>query len=164
MAALVIAVVCVISLCLVPLGLPGLWVIAAAAFAVGTLTGGPGLGWITTGGLALLALVAELLEWGLGGRYTRKYGGGRRGAWGAVIGGLVGAVVGVPVPVVGSVIGGFLGAFAGALAGELSAGRERGDATRAATGALVGRAVAVAAKLGIGVAMSVWLVTAALAS
>lgn len=153
MSVVVLAVICALALAVVPVGLPGLWVIVLAALAYGPLTGDP-LGWWTVGGIAALALVAEGVEFVLGTRFTQRYGGGRRSAWGAVLGGFAGAIVGVPVPIVGSVVGGFVGAFAGALAGEYSRGRDRVGATRAATGAVIGRAAAVGAKLAIGMAMA----------
>lgn len=123
-------------------------------------TGGIGL-W-TMAGAGVLVVVAEVLEFTISARYTRKYGGSRRASWGAVIGGLVGAVVGIPVPVVGSLIGAFAGAFLGALVAELSVARgERGAPVRVATGALVGRVVAAAAKVGIGVVVAVLVMAAA---
>lgn len=163
MTVALLAVVCLGALLLVPLGLPGTWLIVLAALAYGPLTGDP-IGWFTIGAVVAIAVVAEVLEFLLGARFAQRYGGGRRGAWGAVLGGLAGALVGVPVPIVGSMVGGFVGAFAGALAGELSAGRERRHATRAATGALIGRAAAVGVKLGLGTAMAAWVVGAALAA
>ena len=67
----------------------------------------------------------------------------------------MGAIVGVPVPVIGSVIGSFAGAFLGALVGEYSVARDHRAAGRAAQGAVLGRAVATAAKIGIGCLMVV---------
>ena len=108
--------------------------------------------------------MAEVLEYTISGRYTRKYGGSSRASWGAILGGLVGAVVGVPIPVVGSLFGAFVGAFAGAFIGELTVARgERGDPTRVATGALVGRAIAAAVKSALGLLVAVLLIGAAIA-
>ncbi|HZF67454.1 MAG TPA: DUF456 domain-containing protein [Gemmatirosa sp.] len=154
MTVVALGLVCALALVLVPLGLPGLWVIVLAALVHGPIAGLPGIGWGTVGVLLALALLAEGVEFVLGVRFAQRYGGGRRAAWGAVLGGFAGALVGVPVPIIGSVIGGFVGAFAGALVGEYSAGRDRQGATRAATGAVIGRAAAVGAKLGIGMAMA----------
>jgi uncharacterized protein YqgC (DUF456 family) len=75
---------------------------------------------------------------------------------------LIGAVVGVPVPVVGSLAGAFVGAFAGAFVGELTVHRDvRSDPTTVAKGAVVGRAVAAAAKSGLGLLLAVVVFTAA---
>ncbi len=75
------------GLLLMPLGLPGLWLMLAAG----------------------LATLAEILELTLTARYTKKYGGSSRAGWGALFGGLAGAFMGVPIPIVGSVIGAFAG-------------------------------------------------------
>jgi uncharacterized protein YqgC (DUF456 family) len=120
------------------------------------------IGTATVVGTALLALVAEVLEFTLAGRYARKYGGSRRAGWGAIIGSIIGAIVGVPIPIVGSIVGGFAGAFVGAFIAERSRGTQLAGSSRVATGALIGRAVAAAMKTGIGIVIAVWIVFAAL--
>jgi len=150
------------GLVLIPFGLPGLWVMLGAALLHWVLVPTGGIGLWTMAGAGVLVVVAEVLEFTISARYTRKYGGSRRASWGAVVGGLVGAVVGIPVPVVGSLIGAFAGAFLGALVAELTVARgERGAPVRVATGALVGRVVAAAAKVGIGVVVAVLVMAAA---
>ncbi len=151
------------GLLLVPLGFPGLWVMLGAALLYWVLLPGGGIGLWTLVGAALIVVTAEVLEYTISGRYTRKYGGSRRAGWGAIVGGLVGAVVGVPVPVVGSLVGAFVGAFAGAFVAEWSVHRDRrANPTRVATGALIGRAVAAAVKCGLGVVVATWILIAAL--
>lgn len=160
----ILIVVLLGALWLVPLGLPGTWVMVGAALVYHlAVRGGGGVGIATVAGTAVLALVGELLEFGLAARYTKKYGGSRRAAWAAIVGGLVGAFVGVPVPVVGPVIGAFLGAFLGALAGERSTGADHRAAGRVATGALLGRVAAAAMKVALAVVMAAWILIAALA-
>jgi uncharacterized protein YqgC (DUF456 family) len=161
MPLLLLLAACLACLLLVPLGLPGLWVMVGVGLLYDLVTGTESVGWLALAGTALLALVAEVFETVLGARYARRYGGSRRSAWGAILGGLAGAIIGVPVPVVGSVVGAFAGSFAGALAAELTLGRSTGHATRVATGALIGRAAAVALKIAIGFAMAAWLLIAA---
>jgi uncharacterized protein len=161
MALLILVVVLFAGLVLIPFGLPGTWLMVVAAVLYGPLSGGPALSTTVIVGTGVLALAAEALEFWLSAGYTKRYGGSSRGAWGAIIGGMVGAVVGLPVPIIGSVIGAFLGAFAGALVGELTGGARAGAATRAATGAVIGRLVATAIKMAVGVAMALWIVTAA---
>jgi uncharacterized protein len=158
-ALLGVALVC--ALLIIPLGLPGTWLMVGAAIAYRFVVPGSGIGAITLGGIATLALLAEVAEFALAARFTKRFGGSRRAGWGAVIGGFVGVVVGVPLPVVGSVIGGLLGSFAGALIGELEMGSHHHVAVRAATGALLGRAAAAAMKVAIGVAMAVWVIASA---
>ncbi|MBI3568804.1 MAG: DUF456 domain-containing protein [Gemmatimonadetes bacterium] len=161
MTILLLTIALALSLLAIPFGLPGTWLMALAAFLADRI-GDVHIGATALVGSALIALVAELLDITLSARYTRKYGGSSRGAWGAIVGGLVGAVVGVPVPLVGSVLGALGGSFAGALAFELWGGATHGAATRAATGAAIGRAVAMASKAGAGCVIAAWVLGAAL--
>ncbi len=149
------------GLVMIPLGLPGIWLMILAGVGHHLLVAPPTIGWLTLGLLVVIALGAEWLEFSVAGRYTQKYGGSRRASWGAIAGGLVGAFVGIPVPVIGSVIGAFAGAFIGALLGEYSFEKNHQKATRAATGALIGRAVATAMKSLIGCLIGIWLLVAA---
>ncbi len=149
------------GLIMIPLGLPGIWLMLVAGVAHRLLVAPPTIGWGTLVILTLIALLAEWLEFTVAGRYTTKYGGSRRAAWSAIAGGIVGAFVGIPVPIIGSVIGAFAGAFLGALLGEYSVERDHGKATRAATGALIGRGVATALKSVAGCVIGGWLMAAA---
>lgn len=162
-AVVLLGIVLLASLIIVPLGLPGLWVMLGAGLLYNVLLPAGGIGWITLIGCGVLVVIAEILEFTVGARYTRKYGGSRRAGWGSIIGGIVGAMVGLPVPIIGSIIAAFVGAFAGALVGEFTMPKgERGDLTRVATGAVVGRAVAAALKTGIGVVVAVWMMGVAI--
>lgn len=161
MDLLIVGALLFLSLLLIPLGLPGTWLMVGVAIGDAAIMGARGVGWVTIVGTAVLAVIGEALEWGLTGRYARKYGGSRRAEWGAIIGGIVGAIVGVPVPIVGSVIGAFAGAFLGALVAEFSRGSGAVGATRVATGALLGRVVAAALKTAIGVVIASWIMAAA---
>lgn len=149
------------GLLMIPLGLPGIWLMLLAGVGHRLLVTPPTLGWLTLGVLGLVAVGAEWLEFSVSGKYTQKYGGSRRAAWGAILGGLAGAFVGIPIPVIGSVIGAFAGAFVGALLGEYTVERNQQQATRAATGALIGRAVATALKSVAGCVIGGWLLAAA---
>ncbi len=151
----------VAGLLLIPFGLPGLWLMVGAALLY-SYAAPDRVGIVTILGLTVLAVVAEVMEFALAGRYARKYGGSKRAGWGAILGGIVGAIVGVPLPVVGSMIGAFAGAFAGALVAELTIGTNRKAATRVATGALVGRIASVAMKVAVGLVLMVWVAAALL--
>src|SRR5216117_2607584 len=105
--ALLLGICTILGLLLVPLGLPGLWVMVGGIVGYGWLTGFRSVGVATIGAVLGLAFLGEIVEWWLGFRLTRTFGGSRRSAWGALVGGIVGAVLGVPVPIVGSVIGAF---------------------------------------------------------
>jgi uncharacterized protein YqgC (DUF456 family) len=157
MALLILAAVIILSLILIVLGLPGLWIMVASAVTYNLIVPGEPIGWVTLVAVAVLAFVAELLEFSLTGRYARKYGGSRRAGWGAILGGIVGAIVGIPVPIVGSVIGAFIGSFLGALIAEFTGGSSAGEATRVAKGALIGRVVSTVLKIGIGFTIGIWI-------
>lgn len=162
-ALILLAIVLLASLALLPLGLPGLWVMLGVGVLYAMLVPAGGIGLWTLLSVSALVLVAELLEFTISARYTRQFGGSRRASWGAILGAMAGAILGVPVPVVGSVLGAFLGAFVGALVAEWSVHRaERGQPVRVATGAVLGRVVATGAKVGLGVLVSALLFTAAL--
>lgn len=70
---------------------------------------------------------------------TKKYGGSRRGVWGATIGVVVGLFFGP----LGIVIGPFLGAYIG----EITTGKKEKDALRAAWGSFMGFLLGVGMKL-----------------
>lgn len=162
MQLLILAGVLALSLFLVPLGLPGIWVMIVAAFAWNWFVPTMAIGGLALGIAVALAVVAEVLEFTVSARYTTRYGGSRRAGWGAIFGGIAGAIVGVPVPVIGSVIGAFAGAFVGALVLEYSRREATGDsATRVATGALIGRVIAAAVKTGLGCAVAAVLLFSA---
>ena len=161
MELIVLGVVLFAGLLLIPLGLPGIWLIVGAVALYNPATGTDAVGTMAIVGVLVLAAIAEVIEFTLAARYTRQYGGSRRAGWGAILGGIVGAIVGVPIPIIGSVIGAFVGSFLGALVAEWSRGTQTGAATRVATGALLGRVMATAAKVAIGMVMAVWTLAAA---
>ena len=162
MALLILACVIILSEILIVLGLPGLWIMVATAVVYNLMVPGDPIGWVTLVAIGVLAVVAELLEFTLSGKYALKYGGSRRAGWGAIIGGIVGAIVGFPVPIIGPVIGAFVGSFMGAFIAELTRGSTAGDATQVAKGALIGRAVSTALKVGIGFTIGIWIFLAAM--
>lgn len=144
-----------LGLVLIPLGLPGLW-LQVAALGIFAWRGDFAVVSLYTIALVLfLALVAEIAEFLLAGRFARRYGGGRRAATGALLGGIIGAFAGIPIPLLGSVFGAMLGSFVGAAIFELTTGRGAEPAVRAGWGALLGRIVAIAMKGGLGVVIAV---------
>lgn len=161
MALLLLAIVLIASLIMIPFGLPGLWVMLAAAVVYAYTGSGVAISTFTLIMIGILAVIAEVIEYVLSAKYVRIYGGSRRGAWGAIIGGTIGAIMGVPIPIIGSLVGAFAGSFAGALIAELGGGAAKRDASRAAFGALVGRAMAAAMKVAFGLAIAVWIFFAA---
>src|SRR5437773_10766401 len=114
--ALVLGICTILGLVLVPLGLPGLWVMVAGVVGYGWLTGFRSVGVATIAIVLGLAFLGEIIDNWLGFCYAKRYGGSTRSGWGALIGGIVGAIIGVPVAIIGSVVGAVLGAFVGAAA------------------------------------------------
>src|SRR3989442_3820611 len=86
---LLLGVCTIFGLLLVPVGLPGLWVMAAGIVGYGWLTDFRSVGVATIGVALGLAFLGEIIEWWLGFRFTRTYGGPRRAAWGALVRGSV---------------------------------------------------------------------------
>ncbi len=163
MEILILAAVLFVSLLLIPLGLPGTWVMIVAAVLYDYLVPGTNkVGTVAVVGSGILAAIGEWFEFTLGAKYARKYGGSRRAGWGAIIGGIVGAFAGVPVPFIGSMIGAFAGSFLGALVFEYSRERNANVATRVAWGALIGRVAAIAAKSAVGCVIAAWVLLAAI--
>jgi len=155
-AALALLLACNLAgLILIPLGLPGLWLMVLGVLGYGWLTEFRTVGVASIGIVVALAALGEVIEAWLGFRMARRYGGSSRAGWGALLGGIIGAVVGVPVPLVGSVIGAFVGSFAGAAVFEYTRAGTVDGATRAGWGAVVGRAAAAAVKVGLGVVIGV---------
>lgn len=143
-AALIGLALLIVAMFLIPLGLPGIWMMMAV-LAVGVVAGEVSILLF----LALLAVAAavELAEYLALDRIGRRYGGSRRTFWGALAGGLVGAIVGLPLPAAGTVSGLFFGTLVGATVAGYSERRTLGPSLRAGWGAVLGRAVAVALKV-----------------
>jgi uncharacterized protein YqgC (DUF456 family) len=141
------------------LGLPGNWLMVATTTAVAVwqwesrMIGPWALATVFS-----LALVGEAMETLSGALATRKVGGTRTAAVGAIGGGFVGAFFGtglVPIPVLGTLIGGFAGAFLGAAVVEMIGGSSVDRSLRSGAGAAVGHSLGVLAKLAVGAA--IWL-------
>ncbi|HTI03877.1 MAG TPA: DUF456 domain-containing protein [Gemmatimonadales bacterium] len=159
---IVLVVTQVLGLILVPLGLPGLWIMVGGILAYGWMTEFRTVGVTMIALVLALAFLGEIVENWIGFRYAKRYGGSTRSGWGALIGGLVGAMIGVPVAIIGSVIGAFIGSFVGAALFEYTYSRHAGVATRAGWGAVLGRAAGAAVKIALGVVIAVIAAFAAL--
>ena len=99
------------------------------------------IGWATIGVLAVLALLAWIVDFVAGAAGVRYLGASSRAFWGASIGAVAGIFVGV--------VGMLLGPFIGAVLGELSGGSNVVQSGRAGLGAWIGMVVATAVKLAI---------------
>jgi uncharacterized protein len=137
-----------VALVMIPIGLPGTFVQVLAAAAVAVLSDGTHMTWTWVVVFAVLALVAEIVEFLCGQWGARRYGGSRAAGWGALVGGIAGAFVGgIPLPVIGALLMSFFGTFVGAIAGEMWQRGQVEPDLRVGWGALVGRVVGVATKL-----------------
>ena len=96
---------------------------------------------VVTGAIALLA---TLLDYYLPVVGTKKYGGSKRGVWGAIIG----LFVAVFFPILGP-FGILIWPFLGAFLGELSQQKSQKNALRAAWGSFLGFLAGTLIKLGI---------------
>ncbi len=145
-----VAVVLAMLACvlLIPLGLPGLWLIVVITFGavlLGPLTLTFGL--IVAG----IALVAEVAEFAVVKKLGTAYGGSNRAFWGAVLGGMIGLFVGVPVPLVGPIITAFAGTFLGAGLVTYLETMSMQQSARVGWGVLLARTLAVGLKVAVAV-------------
>lgn len=147
MLAMIGIAVMAAALLLTPLGVPGLWIMVVV-LAVGAWTGA--VGWLIVVIAAVLAGLAEAVEYLIVERMNVRYGGSRMAFWGAIVGGIAGVIVGMPIPVIGPVMAGFAGSFAGAALATLYETRHAGVAARVGWGTLLGRMWAAAAKVAAG--------------
>jgi hypothetical protein len=99
------------------------------------------IGWATIGVLAVLALLAWIVDFVAGAAGARYLGASSRAFWGASIGAVAGIFFGI--------VGMLLGPFIGAVLGELSSGSNAVQSGRAGVGAWIGMVVATAVKLAI---------------
>lgn len=128
-----------LSFLLVLLSLPGNFMLAGLAFFYGLGTGFSEV----TGRVVLVllgvAVIGELLEFGAGILFSRKYGASVPGALGSVAGGIAGGVIGAGAGLLLALPGAFIGAFAGAFIVEYLRFQKLESAARAGTGAFFGR-------------------------
>jgi uncharacterized protein YqgC (DUF456 family) len=162
--AALFSLVALACLGLIPLGLPGMWLMIGIAALVQMFGGAaPHFGWTLLGVCLGIGVVAEVVE-AVAGAAGAKYGGAtRRGMVGAFAGGIIGAIFFtglLPIPIVGTLVGGLVGAFVGAWIGEASAVQQRDPQQkfRAALGAAAGKLAGTFGKLAAGVVIWMLLV------
>ena len=156
--AAILTIVNLLWLFLVVLGMPGNWLMVVGAALLAWYEPAMFSIW-TLVAMGVLAAVGEVLELVAGVAGSKKAGGTRRGAAGALVGGLIGGVAAtflIPIPVIGTLIGACVGAGLGAGGFELTGGRTMDDAVKSGVGAGVGRLVGTGVKLAIGV--MIWVI------
>lgn len=157
MALFVLILCCFAGIVLVPLGMPGTFVILTGAVFYNLIHGAMMLSATVLVVLLALAVAGEILEYILGVSMATKRGASRRAAFGGIVGGIIGAFAGVPVFLLGPVIGLFAGVFLGAFVVELAVKKDVAASFRSATGAFYGRVGATLVKTLIGITMVVVL-------
>jgi uncharacterized protein YqgC (DUF456 family) len=121
--------------------IPGVPLVFAGLFVGAWIGHFETISWIMIGVLALLALVAWVVDFLAGAFGARYLGASSRAFWGATIGAITGIFFGL--------VGIVLGPFIGAVIGELSGGSDLLQSGRAGLGAWIGMVIATAAKLAL---------------
>ncbi|MDR2695381.1 MAG: DUF456 family protein [Deltaproteobacteria bacterium] len=110
-----------------------------------------------------LAVLGEVLEFGLLALKAKKYGSSNPGLFAGLVGAVVGAIMCAPFLFgLGALLGALAGAWLGCYLMELLRGGGHEQAVQAAMGALVGRFLGTVCKCGIGaviltcIARAVW--------
>jgi uncharacterized protein len=152
MLALIGIPVMIAALLLIPIGIPGTWIMVGV-LVIGTVLGEVEIA-VLMASLAL-AFAAEALEFMIVKRLTLRYGGSRLAFWGAIIGGFAGVMIGLPVPVIGSIVAGFIGSVVGAAGATLYETRKIDKTLRVSWGILLGRMWSAVAKVGVGIVILV---------
>lgn len=150
-----------LSIVLVLFGLPGTWIIVAAAFgytAVGGQLGMPGDAYRIIAFLVFTALVAELFDFIISVLGAKKMAVSNGAIICSIIGSLVGAIVGVPLPFIGSFAGLMAGAFLGAFFYEIFRQTSTHQALKVAGAVLLSRIIATFFKTAIACLMAAYVV------
>ncbi|QDT01553.1 DUF456 domain-containing protein [Adhaeretor mobilis] len=155
LAAILLVLAAIGGWVLALVGMPGTWLMVAAAALYGWLGPEAGVMALSWAGVALLAAEAvagEAAETLTGMWSTKRAGGSRRASWFALVGSLAGAIggagLGIPIPVIGSLVGAVLGGACGALGGATLAELTRGETSQQSL--RVGRAAFTGRMLGTG--------------
>ena len=123
-------------------GLPGNWLIVLLSALFAWLVhgaAGEGLTWWSVGGLVLLAVLGEVLEFAIAAAGAAQQGASRRAMVLSMLAGMAGALLGsaggnLLIPVVGTIPGAILGGAAGPLSAR---SRESRGRARPRNGALL---------------------------
>ncbi|HKX12461.1 MAG TPA: DUF456 domain-containing protein [bacterium] len=150
----------VLGVAMVPLGLPGTWVIVLGSVTYSfffTFDGGASSPWAVNAILIGIAVVGEIVEFFVGTLGSKPLKVSNGAIVCAFIGGIVGAIIGVPVFLIGSMIGLFIGAFLGAFIWELATLGKVGRALTNALAVLATKVVATFLKTTLALVMAFYL-------
>ncbi len=154
-AGIVASIVILVGLVAALFGLPGTFIVLAAAVIYDLITWSWGISKLVLVLLLAIAVLGELLEWVFTLYGAKKFKTSNFAITGLVIGTIVGAIVGVPVPIIGSVIGALLGAFIGAFVFSYIEHRRLEKSIEAGFGAFLTRLGVIFMKLFLAVIMAV---------
>ncbi|MFB6290472.1 MAG: DUF456 family protein [Candidatus Bipolaricaulia bacterium] len=155
LALIIFLLLSLVGLVIIPIGIPGTFLIVIASGIAGLITG-----WEVVSinlffiflGLAIFGEVGDYLFSVVSGK---KYGASKFGLIGSFIGAVIGSIVGLPLPIIGNLIGAFAGAFAGAFITEFMMGSDPYRAIRSGIGVLFGRLFGSIVKVAIGMGIIV---------
>mgnify|MGYP001487448580 CR=1 FL=1 len=145
--------VLMISLIMIPIGLPGTWLMALTMVIYSWIDGFTLWKGIVIAILLVLATIGELIEFLAGYKGARQAKGTRRGAVGAIMGGLLGAFIGAFFGLLGAVPGAIVGTFLGALAIEYWITKDSDNSLGVAKAAMIGKILGSIAKTITGMLM-----------
>jgi len=150
-----------VGLGLIPMGLPGAWIILGTAIVYGLIAGFHEVTLVVLLSLGGLAALGEIVELFLGLFTAKKFGASKWGMLGTFVGGILGVIFGTALlPVIGTLLGGFAGAFLGAFLLEMRYRKQFDKSLKAGYGAFLGRIFALVTKFTIGIIMVVILLKA----
>jgi len=156
---LVIVLLCIGSILISLLSMPGPWLTSIAALlALFFPVTFPG--WWTIGIFFGIAVLGEVIETVAGYFGVTKRGGSKISGWAGIAGGLLGMGLGtfIPIPLIGSLIGMLIAGFVLVFAVEYVREKKASHAGNVATGVLLGRIIVIFVKTGSSAAMSIWLI------
>lgn len=131
--------------------LPANWVLLALLAGWKALHPGMDLSWLGFAGLCALAAMAEVLEFVVQLKGSKKFGASGKGNFGGILGAIVGAILGAGLLFgLGALPGALVGAYLGCLAVEVLMGRPFDEARAAAWGAMWGKFFGLTIKAGLG--------------
>jgi uncharacterized protein YqgC (DUF456 family) len=147
-------------LMLVPLALPGNWLIVITTALFSWWQWGQNVFSIyTLIAVTVLAFLGELVEFFAGAGGAKKAGAGWLGAIAAIFGAITGAIIGtIVLPLFGTIFGACLGAGLAATIVELVMGKTPDASIRSGFGASLGYLIGSTTKFAIGVV--IWLIIA----
>jgi len=158
---IVMWIVIAVSILLIPLGVPGTFMIAGISLLEGLLTDFVHLSPMLIVWLFVIAIALEGLEFLITGMSAKKYGASRAGIFGAITGAIFGAIIGSAIlPVIGTLLGTLAGAYGGAVLVEFVRTNSTDVALRAGLGAFLGSAGGKLAKVVGGIFMVILIIRA----